>query len=103
MQSINPSNHVWREISLKQFLEDFDNGTQNLAMGTSPYIGMLKHYKVNILTEGINLEWKTLRDRVENQFLTLEAWRSKNSRWRGGGFPWRRRTMVSHLAFPREV
>jgi hypothetical protein len=23
----------------KQFLEDFDNGTQNLAMGTSPYIG----------------------------------------------------------------
>jgi hypothetical protein len=26
---------------------------------------MLKHYKVNILTKGIDLEWKTLRDRVE--------------------------------------
>jgi hypothetical protein len=39
MQSISPSNQVWREIGLKHFLEDFDNGTQNLAMGTSPYIG----------------------------------------------------------------
>jgi hypothetical protein len=39
MQNISPSNQVWREISIKQFLEDFDNGTQNLAMGTSPYIG----------------------------------------------------------------
>jgi hypothetical protein len=26
---------------------------------------VLKHYKVNILTKGINLEWNTLRDRVE--------------------------------------
>jgi hypothetical protein len=28
-------------------------------------LGVLKHYKVNILTKGINLEWNTLRDRVE--------------------------------------
>jgi hypothetical protein len=26
---------------------------------------MLKHYKVNILTKEIDLEWKTLRDQVE--------------------------------------
>jgi hypothetical protein len=39
MHSISPSNQVWREIGLKQFFEDFDNGTQNLVMGTSPYIG----------------------------------------------------------------
>jgi hypothetical protein len=38
MQSVSPSNRVWREIDLKQFLEDFDNGTQNLATVTSPYI-----------------------------------------------------------------
>jgi hypothetical protein len=39
MQKISPRNQVWIEIGLKYFLEDFDNGTQNLAMGTSPYIG----------------------------------------------------------------
>jgi hypothetical protein len=39
MQSISPSNQVWREIGLKQILKDFDNGTQNLAMGTSLYMG----------------------------------------------------------------
>jgi hypothetical protein len=26
---------------------------------------MLKHYEVNILTQGIDLEWNTLRDQVK--------------------------------------
>jgi hypothetical protein len=26
---------------------------------------MLKHYKVNILTKGIDLEWKTFKDQVK--------------------------------------
>jgi hypothetical protein len=32
---------------------------------------MLKHYKVNILIEGIDLERKTLRDRVEKPISHL--------------------------------
>jgi hypothetical protein len=32
---------------------------------------MLKHYKVNILTKGIDLEWKALRDRVEKPISHL--------------------------------
>jgi hypothetical protein len=32
---------------------------------------MLKHYKVNILTKGIDLEWNTLRDRVKKLFSHL--------------------------------
>jgi hypothetical protein len=39
MQSMGPSNQVRRENGLEQVLEDFDNGTQNLAMGISPYNG----------------------------------------------------------------
>jgi hypothetical protein len=32
---------------------------------------MLKHYKVNILTKGIDLEWNTLRDQVKKLFSHL--------------------------------
>jgi hypothetical protein len=32
---------------------------------------MLKHYEVNILTKGINLEWNTLRDQVKNSISHL--------------------------------
>jgi hypothetical protein len=32
MQSMGPSKQVWRAIGLKQVLDDFDNGTQNLPM-----------------------------------------------------------------------
>jgi hypothetical protein len=32
---------------------------------------MLKHYEVNILTKGINLEWNTLRDQVKNPISHL--------------------------------
>jgi hypothetical protein len=65
---------------------------------------MLKNYKMSNLSKGTDLEHNTLRDQVKNQFLTLEAWRSKNSQWRGGrGFPWRRRTLGRRLARPREV
>jgi hypothetical protein len=37
LQSMGPSNQVWREIGLKQVLNDFDNGIKNLAMESLPY------------------------------------------------------------------
>jgi hypothetical protein len=37
LQSMGRSNQVWREIRLKQFLNDFDKGIQNLAMESLPY------------------------------------------------------------------
>jgi hypothetical protein len=38
LQSMGPSNQVWREITLKQVLNDFDNAIQNLAMESLPYL-----------------------------------------------------------------
>jgi hypothetical protein len=38
LQSMGPSNQVWREIRLKQVLNDFDNGIQNLDMETLPQL-----------------------------------------------------------------
>jgi hypothetical protein len=32
---------------------------------------MLKHYKVNIMTKEINVEWNTLRDRVKKMISHL--------------------------------
>jgi hypothetical protein len=32
---------------------------------------MIKHYEVNILTKGINLEWNTWRDLVKNPISHL--------------------------------
>jgi hypothetical protein len=37
LQSMGPSNQVWREIGLKQVLNDFDIGIKNLAMESLPY------------------------------------------------------------------
>jgi hypothetical protein len=37
LQSIGRSNQVWREIKLKQALNEFDKGIQNLAMKSLPY------------------------------------------------------------------
>jgi hypothetical protein len=37
LQSMGRSNQVWREIRLKQVLNDFDKGIQNLAMKKLPY------------------------------------------------------------------
>jgi hypothetical protein len=37
MQNVGPSKQVRREIGLKQVLDDFDNGTQNLPMESLPY------------------------------------------------------------------
>jgi hypothetical protein len=37
LQSMSPSNQVWREIGVKQVLNDFDNGIQNLDMKSLPY------------------------------------------------------------------
>jgi hypothetical protein len=34
---MGPSNQVWRETRLKQVLNDFDKGIQNLAMESLPY------------------------------------------------------------------
>jgi hypothetical protein len=36
LQSMGCSNQVWREIGLKQVLNDFDKGIQNLAMKSLP-------------------------------------------------------------------
>jgi hypothetical protein len=37
LQSMGRSNQVWREIELKQVLNDFDKEIQNLAMKSLPY------------------------------------------------------------------
>jgi hypothetical protein len=37
LQSMGHSNQVWREIGLKQALNEFDKGIQNLAMESLPY------------------------------------------------------------------
>jgi hypothetical protein len=36
LQSMDPSNQVWREIGLKQILNDFYKGIQNLAIESLP-------------------------------------------------------------------
>jgi hypothetical protein len=64
---------------------------------------MLNHYKVNILTKGIDLERKTLRDRVETPISHHGGLEIEELTLGGGrGFPWRR-TMGSYLARPLAV